>query len=65
MIMKKKDFLVLLEKEADNQAKLQKRKILPEKLGGVWSFIAEQMWQVLLVISAILAFVITATKSGK
>jgi len=46
-----KDFLKNLQKEAKIQSSLQKERLIPEFLSNFSSFVAENLWKVILVIS--------------
>lgn len=54
------NFLQKLEAEAAKQAKLEQHKVLPESLGALSAFVVRYPWQVLLVSSALVAWVFTA-----
>lgn len=56
------DFILLLEKEAALQAKLEKKKLLPSQLDDVTAFIGRHTWQVLLVCSGLTALLLELAK---
>lgn len=51
------DFLTKLQKEANLQAKLEKRKFLPSQLDGLASLIINHNLQFLLIVSFVSALV--------
>ena len=51
------DFLKSLKKEAQIQSSLQNEKLIPDFLAGFSSFVAENLWQVLLILSIFLAII--------
>jgi len=51
--MAKKEFLLRLQQEARWQQALASERLMPEKLGGLSSFIADHHWQFLLVMSLV------------
>ncbi len=50
-------FLAKLQQEAQAQAKLEERQILPKQLSGLASLVATHSWQVLLLLSLLGALV--------
>ena len=57
MTKENRDFLKSLKQEAKVQSSLQKEKLIPDFLGGVSSFVVENLWQVLLLLSIFLAII--------
>lgn len=56
--MKNKQFLEILEQEANRQAALEKKtQLLPKRMIFLASFFVRNMWRVVLILSAILALV--------
>lgn len=51
------DFIKKLQSEVLFQSRLEKKQLLPKKLGGLGRFIASYSWQVILVISGATALV--------
>lgn len=54
-VISQEQFLVKLAKEARLQARLESKKILPEKLDFLVGFIGRYTWQILLLASGFLA----------
>lgn len=57
MTKKNQDFLKSLQQEAKIQSSLQKEKLIPDFLGDISSFVAENLWRVLLALSISLAII--------
>jgi hypothetical protein len=55
--MKERQFLKLLEDEANHQAKLNQKKILPDQLSSFASFFVKNMWKILSITAALMAFI--------
>ncbi|NCN03966.1 MAG: hypothetical protein GW942_02735 [Candidatus Pacebacteria bacterium] len=51
--MKDKDFVSLLQEQAQLQSKLNKERLLPREVDWATSFIGNYPWQFILVISVI------------
>jgi len=56
--MDEKDFLAQLQQQAAKQALVHTRRILPEQLDIFTSFIGRFPWQVILVLSGLVAVVL-------
>lgn len=57
MIKRNQDFLKSLQREAKIQSSLQNEKLIPDFLSEVSSFVVENLWQVLLILSIFLAII--------
>ena len=57
MLKKNQDFLKNLQKEARIQSSLQSEKLIPDFLAEFSSFVVENLWQVLLILSIFLAII--------
>lgn len=55
--MKDKDFVSLLQEQAQKQSMLNTRRILPKKMDAITSFVGNYPWQVILVASTIGAII--------
>lgn len=55
--MRENQFIKLLEEEAKNQAKLNEKRILPDGLGFFASFFVKNMWKIIGLVSAVMAFI--------
>jgi hypothetical protein len=51
------DFIKKLQSEVTFQSQLEKKQLLPKKLGWLGRIIANYSWQVLLIISGVTALV--------
>lgn len=51
--MKDKDFISLLQDQAQKQSMLNTKRILPKKMDVITSFVGNYSWQVILAISVI------------
>ena len=55
--MRENQFIKLLEDEAKNQAKLNEKKILPDKIGHFASLFVKNMWKIIGTISGVMAII--------
>ena len=55
--MRENQFIKLLEDEAKNQAKLNEKKILPDKIGHFASLFVKNMWKIIGITAALMAFI--------
>jgi len=53
--MKTNEFLALLEQEAAKQSSLEKNSFLPKRFSFLASFFVTHLWQLTLILAAILA----------
>lgn len=51
--MKDRDFVSLLQEQAYKQSMLNTKRILPQKIDGLTSFVGNYPWQVILFISVV------------
>jgi hypothetical protein len=51
--MKDQDFVSLLQEQAYKQSMLNTKRILPQKIDAITSFIGNNPWQVILFVSVV------------
>jgi len=59
IMSKNNKFLLRLQNEASQQAKLEKERLLPKQIDKVSSFVAEHPWQVVLLLSFLTSIFVT------
>lgn len=57
LLSNQEDFIKKLESEVLFQSQLEKKQLLPKKLGGLGRLIANYSWQVILVTSGVTALI--------
>jgi hypothetical protein len=53
------DFLVLLQQQASKQARLERERVIPPSFDGLTAIIGKYSWQVIAVLSAVWAVIVT------
>lgn len=57
LLSNQEDFIKKLQSEVLFQSRLEKKQLLPKKLGGLGRFIANYPWQTILVLSGVTALI--------